>query len=735
MIAEIIIFNGPPQALSYHVPEDKRASVRAGIRVTVPLGKRKALGLAVKLSEGERAGLKDISELIDNRPIIDKTQLELLDWIVKYYHCTPREAATLFVPRPMSKTDNLKVYSRLEKKQELTEFELTESEAEILAYITSRREVKLTTVKAKFPRSKFYSILHDLENRELLSIGYSPPQTRSAEIAHFDESRMATQELMLNDDQNRAYKQINDSVQKSQFQPYLLFGVTGSGKSEIYLKLIWQALKQGKSALILLPEIVSAEEIFGRIQKRLGDLVCRIHSGLKPGERLAVWEQISQGRFRVVIGPRSALFAPIRNLGIIFVDEEHDSSYKQGGSQPYYHGRDLALIAGKLNSCPVVLGSATPSLESWYNVGQGKYQLLKLRSRWDSRALPQIQPVEFVFSATGSVLSEDLLARMRATLKAGGQIMLLLNRRGFAPTIKCADCGAAVKCPNCSVGLVYHQNSASARCHICDYETKSFNICPKCSGSSFMYYGVGTQKLEEEIRIAFPKVPYARVDLDSIGTPKAMNDIIGDFKTGKTRILIGTQMIAKAFNFPEVALMGILSADSYLDFPDFRSYEKTLALILQAAGRAGRGKFPGEVVIQHSENYAEFIRNLSEENIEEFLTAELENRRMLEYPPFKHLILLKVRAGSVSRGRQAVHALAELFKSQAGKYSKVFEILGPAEAPLFKVRNNYRWQFLVKTGAVFKSLEILDYFLNMKYLQDLLNDVRVSLDVDPVDML
>ena len=250
-----------------------------------------------------------------------------------------------------------------------------------------------------------------------------------------------------------------------------------------------------------------------------------------------------------------------------------------------------------------------------------------------------------------------------------------------------------------------------------------------------MYYGVGTQKLEEEIRTAFPKVPYARVDLDTIGAPQSMNEIIRDFKTGKTRILIGTQMIAKAFNFPEVSLMGILSADSYLDFPDFRSYEKTQALLLQAAGRAGRGKFPGEVVIQHSENYAEFIRNLSEEKIEDFLAAELDNRKILEYPPFKHLIMLKIKAGSVTKGRLAVHALSELFKAQALKYSKVFEILGPAEAPLFKVRNNYRWQFLIKTGAVFKSLEIIDYFLNMKYLRELLSDVQINIDVDPVDML
>jgi len=324
---------------------------------------------------------------------------------------------------------------------------------------------------------------------------------------------------------------------------------------------------------------------------------------------------------------------------------------------------------------------------------------------------------------------------MNAALKEGGQIMLLLNRRGFAPTVKCGECGYTMSCPNCSVGLVYHKSSNTLRCHTCDYQTRGSDVCPRCGGNSFLYFGVGTQKLEAEIKIAFPKIPYARIDLDTAAERKQLPATLEQFRQGKTKILIGTQMIAKAFDFPRVALMGILSADSYLEFPDFRSREKTLALLLQASGRAGRGKYPGQVIIQHSQTYKEFIGNLSEDRVEEFLQNELEAREALQFPPYKHLILIHLKSPSLTNGEKAVNGLGEIFQHYHKNYQGIMELLGPSQAPLFKVRNNYRWQFLVKTKSVLKSLEIIRYMLSVGTVQKALSILRVSVDVDPVDML
>lgn len=698
----------------------------------VPLGRRKAFGLVLSLSDGTDEKLKPIYTIIDRAPMIAKIRLGLLSWMCRYYHAPLRDAVGLFLPKLFTNPDQMVIHALVGKDVAAG---VEEDARAVMEYIASRKKIKLSTVKSKFNARNFYEVLQNLENAELIKIGYRPTKRKNPVILDEEKKPTDTQELMLNAEQEEAYQEIAKAVESGKFQPYLLFGVTGSGKSELYLKLIRDCVRDGKSALLLLPEIAASEELYRKIKNRLGETVCRIHSALKPTERVQIWEEIKSGHYKVIIGPRSALFAPVTQPGIIIVDEEHDPSYKQTGTSPQYHGRDLAIILAKSLSCPVVLGSATPSVESWYNIQSGKYRLLKLSTRWDSRALPRIHPVEFEFSPAGSSISEELLKKMNKVLKEDGQVMLLLNRRGFAPTVKCSDCGFSLKCPNCSVGLVYHRSTNSLRCHLCDYQTRSIEICPKCRGRSFQYFGVGTQKLEEEIKTAFPKVPFARLDLDSVAHGKDLQKILNEFRKGRINILIGTQIIAKSFDFPHVALMGILSADSYLEFPDFRSREKTFALLLQAAGRAGRGKFPGEVIIQHSETYKQFIENVSEDKVSEFLEGELHSRESLQFPPYKHLIIIHIKSPNRIKGEKAAALLSEIFQQHHKHYSRAFEMLGPAESPLFKVRNNYRWQFLIRTGAVFKSLEIIDYLLSLKEVKKIEKNVRISLDVDPVDML
>ncbi len=733
MIADIVIFAGPPNVLSYNVPGQFAAGLEEGMRVVMPLGRRKAVGLIYEIRDGNDNGLRDIAEIIDSSAIIDSARMSLYRWICRYYHAAPRDTAGLFMPKTMSAPDNLSVHALIDKDQ-IDEIDRDDICPEMLEYIISRKKIKISTLKKHFGSKEFYKCLCGLEDRGLIKIGYRPPKRKSPDI--LEQVRGADwQELMLNDEQNYALKKISVSISRNEFRPFLLFGVTGSGKSEIYLKLIWKTLEQDKSVILMLPEIASSEQLYTRIRERLGDLVCRIHSGLKPSQRLAIWEEIRSGRFRVIIGPRSALFAPARKPGLIIVDEEHDSSFKQSGKSPMYHGRDAALVLARTVDCPVVLGSATPSLESWHNALNGKYELLRLTSRWDNRALPEITPVEYEFRPDGASLSDELIDRINAVFKGGGQVMLLLNRRGFAPTVKCADCGHTVECPNCSTSLVYHKNTGHLRCHSCDYQTGSIDKCPVCSGSTFNYFGMGTQRLEEEIKTAFPKVSFARLDLDSVSEGQEVNQILKEFHAGKLKMIIGTQMIAKSFDFPQVALMGILSADSYLEFPDFRSREKTFALLLQAAGRAGRGKFPGQVIIQFSPQYKQFIENVSEKNVSRFLEYELENRSILDFPPHKHLIMLHMKSGSRMRGEKAVEEIGMAFHRHENKFSSIMQMLGPAEAPLFKVRNNYRWQILFKTGAVFKSLEIIESILKLKALQTSTANLSIIFDVDPVDML
>jgi primosomal protein N' (replication factor Y) len=546
----------------------------------------------------------------------------------------------------------------------------------------------------------------------------------------------SVQELMLNREQMDVVQTVSKSVGDREFQVFLLHGVTGSGKTEVYVKLIWDALELGKTALLLQPEIALSEQIFSKLASRFGDRVCRLHSGVTASERYSIFKGMRSGRIRVVIGPRSALFSPLRDIGLVIVDEEHDQSYKQCGKSPFYQGRDAAVIWGRLNKCPVVLGSATPSVESWGNVTFKKYRLLKLIRRWDQREMPSVTLV--VHRPKGDddeLMSEYLTDKIAENVATGAQTVLFLNRRGFAPTVKCRDCRTSLRCPNCDVGLVYHLSRKFVMCHLCGYRNDLVEACPTCDGVNWGYFGVGTQRIEDFLNQRFPSAKIGRLDVDVADRIESVRKLLTSFSKGKLDILVGTQMVAKGLDFPGVRLVGILSADASMNLPDFRAVERTYALIFQASGRAGRGKYPGEVVIQVESEDSPLVRGTRESDFCDFLDREYSRRAELNYPPHRHLIMIKLKSGSAARVEQAAFDLQKRLAGRRRRYESFMEVLGPAPAPFFMVKNNYRWRILIKTSSVSASLAFIDHFLDESDVKRLLRDVRLLIDVDPYDMM
>jgi len=580
--------------------------------------------------------------------------------------------------------------------------------------------------------------LRELEQR----LPYAGPAARSLArrglVRIFMERPLSTQApdrppVVLNAHQQAAYDAIRGALQEKQFRVFLLQGVTGSGKTEVYLRAIEAALALGRGALLLVPEIALTPAVAALFFQRFGDRVAILHSAFSDAERADQWRRIRAGAAPVVVGTRSGVFAPVRDLGLIVVDEEHDHSYKQEET-PRYHGRDVAIVRAQMAGACVVLGSATPSLESRYNAARGKYGLLRLPERIERRPLPRVELVdmraEFLETRKQATFSRRLLEEIGARLESGEQTMLLLNRRGFACFVACRACGRRVECVNCAVTLTYHRRDQRLLCHYCNYAEPPPSACPKC-GSEYLYYvGVGSERIEEEIHRHFPKARVARMDRDTVAGRRQYESILSAFREGRFDILVGTQMIAKGHDIPNVTLVGVVSADVGLGVPDFRAAERTFQLLTQVAGRAGRGELPGTVIIQtiNPDHYA--IRFAALQDYELFYEKELQFRRMMRYPPFSALASVLVR----SRGQEeAFRMSAELgrFLTPAPEGVKV---LGPAEAPVPKLKSEYRYQLLLKASSRRKLSEILAAVRQFAQQQDW-PATAVVIDVDPVSLL
>ena len=521
---------------------------------------------------------------------------------------------------------------------------------------------------------------------------------------------------------------------------FLLHGVTGSGKTEVYLQAIAHTLRRGQGAIVLVPEISLTPQTVERFKARfssgsLRTLVAVLHSHLSAGERHDEWQKIRQDRARIVIGARSAIFAPVARLGLVIVDEEHEHSYKQEET-PRYHARDVAVMRGQLDGAVVVLGSATPSLESYYNAKNGKYMLLEMPSRADDKKLPLVRVMDLRQDARrekGGIFSARLKEAMTQRLEKGEQTILFLNRRGYSTSLQCTVCGYVAGCPNCSISLTYHRKAQKLCCHICGHNIPAPTVCPEksCRNPAIRFAGIGTERVEETLQKLFPKARIARMDSDTLKRKEDYRKVLGDFRTGKIDILVGTQMIAKGLHFPNVTLVGIVYADLALHMPDFRAGERTFQLLTQVAGRAGRGDVEGEVFVQAFTPFHPAIQYARRHDYAGFYEQELEDRRELKYPPFTRAAMLTLKG----RNEEKVRLSSEYLRAELEKQIQSLPdlvIAGPAPSPLQKAESFYRYQVMLRTKQMTKLSQKLAIVLKQLQIPE---DVTLTVDIDPVNLM
>lgn len=527
---------------------------------------------------------------------------------------------------------------------------------------------------------------------------------------------------------------IEEAIDSGSFKPILLYGVTGSGKTHVYIKAIEKTLFTGRSAIVLVPELALTPQAVRQFRAHFGDLVAVLHSGLSTGERFDSWRQIKAGRYRIVVGARSAIFAPVPHLGLIVVDEEHEPSYKQFDDPPLYHARDVAVVRARLVKAVTLLGSATPSMESFANTQNGKFTCCQMTERVDKRPLPHVHVVDMrdeQKEGRWSIFSQMLIERIKDRLEREEQIILFLNRRGFSTFIQCYDCGETLSCPHCSVTLTYHADSLLMRCHYCDYRMTAPDECPKCQSRSVRFKGTGTQRVEEELKELFPDARITRMDQDTTTRKGAHQDIFHQVLNREADILLGTQMVAKGFDFPHVTLVGVISAETTLNLPDFRASERTFQLLTQVAGRTGRSKLGGEVIIQTYSQGHHSITNAMTHDYNTFYVQEVADRRELSYPPFGRMV------GILFQGENESQVIRESrrFATLLNKYGQGLTVLGPAPSVIARVRNQYRYHIIVR-GSHSKHLRETAQTAWRHWDRDVSRkDLHVKIDVDPVGMM
>ena len=695
--------------------------------VLVEIRRRKTWGVALRLkAESDFPELKEIQDIkAGHWADGSRTLVRLYEWIAAYYQC---ELGVVFKPLVKRGIVNARAKTVTEYHYSGTvPSGLTEKQTAAACRARTLR----TGATHKSLRSRFGVSSHMIS--ALVKHGVLVKTTREV-LREAVEMCQATSHWRFQPtrEQDDAVAGIWEDGGKPT-RPFLLHGITGSGKTIVYVELARKTLSAGKGVIILVPEISLTPQTIQRFRGALGNGIAVIHSRMSDGERRDSIEQIISGKKRVVIGARSAILVPMADLGLIVVDEEHDGSYKQGEAEPRYHARDVAVVRGQYQNARVVLGSATPSMESFHNAGVGKYYLVKLASRFGEGELPSVRIVDMTGERrenNWSLLSRHLHARITETLAGRKQIILLLNRRGFSVSLLCRECGYVQECPNCSVNLVYHRTEQSLRCHQCGYAQEVSSSCPRCSGEQIKYRGIGIQKAEEYLRQEFPKARIVRMDQDTTRRKGSHVSILETFGNMEADVLLGTQMVAKGLDFPGVRLVGVLQADIGLHFPDFRASERTFQLLAQVAGRAGRQDALGEVVIQTFSPEEPGILAAARQDCEEFYEQELDARKTLAYPPFSRLTRLIVQGDGVANVRSRAREVADFLR---GKSSRRVIVLGPSPAALSRLKNEYRYSILLKSTSPPEARTIL-HSLRRKW-RERPGRLKLVIDVDPLNML
>jgi len=747
----VIIDRAIHRELDYLVPETLANRVGVGSRVRVPFRDKSGLATVVSvLKRSEAKGIRSIEAVVGEAPIVSEQMLELARWISAYYCCPIETVMRTLLPQVIRRAEvGWKKQLFVQPARSINPGEIEKlrrrapRQAELLEAI-SKLEKPIRAAELLRQISLDNQTLRALVKRGLAELR----EEAVVRDPHGDEQFIATSNLVLNEEQTHALNQVEQALDAPEnAHPILLHGVTGSGKTEIYLQAIRAALDRGRTAIVLVPEISLTPQTVERFKGRFAeaqDDVAVLHSHLSQGERHDEWHKIHSGRARIVIGARSAVFAPLKNLGLIVVDEEHETTYKQEEA-PRYHARDVAVVRAKIEKCVVVLGGATPSLESYHNATTGKYRLVTLTQRVDQKQMPLMRVVDLRQERRkekkAAILSEKLSQAIADRLEKREQTILFLNRRGFSTSLLCSNCGEARNCPNCSVALTFHQHfpqggSASLKtmpgrlsCHLCGHTAAVPKKCPACGQDALIYHGFGTEKVESTVAQFFPKAVVRRMDADSMTRKDAYRETLRNFRTGKIDILVGTQMIAKGLHFPNVTLVGIINADLALHLPDFRAGERTFQLLTQVAGRAGRGETPGQVFVQTYTPFSPSIQFARHHDFAGYFQQELEFRERCDFPPFKHAILITVRSAHEGRAKLS----AETLKRRLSEALPEVFILGDATpAPLEKLQGQFRFHILIRGEAILRLSRLVRETLDKLPFPE---DVTVTVDVDPYQLL
>lgn len=753
-----IVFDRPlDHAYTYAVPEHLLAKIGVGKRVEVPFGKggKGTAGFCVRVTDvAPTSGyeLKTVTRVLDDDAIVDDHVMKLTRWMADYYLCGWGQVLHAVVPAGVRDNAGTRVASFVEvlpkeklpnplpsvTPQQKAALDKLKKENRPLEVLQLARLAKCTTgvVAGLIKKGLVRKFSERIETPAA-----SPGAETLDDAQEGDPPRV---EIALNADQLRVWEQLKVALETGGYHPFLLHGVTGSGKTEVYLRAIEEVVRQGKEVIVLVPEISLTPQTLSRFKGRCGNLAV-LHSHLTDAERGGYWRRVATGHVQVVVGARSAVFAPTRKLGLIVIDEEHENSFKQE-STPRYHARDVAVMRARLEGIPILMGSATPSLESWANCERGNYTVLSMPNRVESRPLPAVKLIDLRHEPKPPgkhyAIGPTLENAMRATLKDKGQIILLLNRRGFSTHVHCEACGHVAQCAHCDLAMTFHRTKNSLMCHYCGFETAPYQKCPACAQPAMRYQGLGTEKLQVEIEEKFPGSVCQRMDSDTMSKPGSHQRVLDAFRNGLIQILVGTQMIAKGLDFPNVTLVGVVNADVGLHLPDFRSAERTFQLLAQVAGRAGRGERGGHVLVQTFTPDHPCITLASHHNYAEFAKLELVHRKLHKYPPFERMARLIVRSEKEDAACAFADVLATAFKeamkrAQASGGRKPAEsspvrLLGPAECPVFRLNNFYRFHFQLQSD---NSATLHEVLRNVLALAKPPSGVEFQVDIDPYSML